>query len=441
MFQHHFARKALSRLARSLAAAAGLALAAAGAAQAQQTFKIGIVGFFSGPAAESYGVPTSNAAKMMIEAFNNGTAPAPYATKGFGGLKIEYVLLDESGGATKQVQEMRNLYQREGVDAIVGYNGSGDCLAISPVAEEMKKLLVLADCGTPRIFEEASYKYVFRTAAHGIADNVALARYLKSRNIKVESINLINQDYAYGQDARADFLGAMTQLYPAHKVQTDLLPKFNAGQYGSEISALARQNADIVYSSLWGGDLQAFLLQAAPRGLFAKAPLVLPAADHAFNSMGDKFPNGVIFGARGSYGLLAKPSPINDWFVKTYQATYGPGVVSQGSYRTVQALMGLKQAVEKAMAKNGGKKPQPEEIADALRGSEWDSPGGRIRMALAGGHQAMQSVAIGRTRFDAARKSIVADDVQQFTPECVMPPANMKSQDWIKAGFPGAKCD
>lgn len=428
-------------LAPAVLAVVGLALASASHAQAQPVFKIAVVGFFSGPAAESYGVPTSNAAKMMVDAFNGGTTPAPYATKGFGGMKLEYVLLDEAGGATKQVQELRNLYQRESVDAIVGYNGSGDCLAIAPVAEEMKKLLVMADCGTPRVFEEASYKYVFRTAAHGIADNVALARYLKARNIKADRINLINPDYAYGQDARADFLAALAQLNPAHKVQADLLPKFNAGQYGSEISALARQGSDIIYSSLWGGDLQAFLLQAGPRGLFSKTPLVLPAADHAFNSMGDKFPNGVIFGARGSYGLLAQPSPLNDWFVKTYQAAYGQGVVSQGSYRTAQALLGLKLAVEKAMVKNGGKKPQPEEIADALRGSEWDSPGGKIRMALAGGHQAVQSMAIGRTRYDAAKKAIVAEDVQQFAPECVMPPASMKSQEWVKAGFPGARCD
>ncbi len=433
-----FCHKVLSRAAL---AAIGLALTSASHAQEQQTFKIGVIGFFSGPAAESYGVPTSNATKMLVEAFNNGSAPAPYATKGFGGMKIEYVLLDENGGATKQVQELRNLYQREGVDAIVGYNGSGDCLAVAPVAEEMKKLLVMADCGTPRIFEEANYKYVFRTSAHGIADNVALARYLKSRNIKADRINLINPDYSYGQDARADFLASMTKLYPGHKVQADLLPKFNAGQYGSEISTLALESADIVYSSLWGGDLQAFLLQASPRGLFKKTPLVLPAADHAFNSMGAKFPNGVIFGARGSYGLLAQPSPLNDWFVKTYEATFGKGVVSQGSYRTAQALMGLKQAVEKAMTKNGGKKPQPEEVADALRGSEWDSPGGKIRMTLADGHQAVQSMAIGRTRYDATKKSVVAEDIQQFAPECVMPPAGMKSQDWIKAGFPGARCN
>jgi len=230
-------------------AALGLAAAVAwgglaAPVHAQETFKLGVVTFLSGPAAESFGVPAANAAKVMVEAFNKGSVPKPYDKKGFGGLTVETVLVDEAGGATKQVQELRNLYQRENVDAVIGYVSSGDCLAVAPAAEEMKKFLVLFDCGSPRIFEEANYKYVFRTASHGAMDNVALARYLKSRNVKVESMNLINQDYAWGHDSRSDFVGAMQQLYPNAKPAGDLLPKFGAGQYGTEISALARARAE-----------------------------------------------------------------------------------------------------------------------------------------------------------------------------------------------------
>ena len=47
--------------------------------------------------------------------------------------------------------------------------------------------------------------------------------------------------------------------------------------------------------------------------------------------------------------------------------------------------------------------------------------------------------AIGKTRYDAAKKMVVLDDIQRFPAECVNPPANMKSEEWIKAGFPGAK--
>ena len=173
------ARRALA--ATALACAVGLA---APPAQAQETFKLGVVSFLSGQAAESFGIPAVNGGKWLIEQFNNGAAPAPYDKKGFGGLAIEPVYIDENGGATKQVQELRNLYEREKVDAVVGYVSSGDCLAVAPVAEEMKRLLVLYDCGTPRIFEERAYDYVFRTASHGTMDNVALARYLKKKDIQ-----------------------------------------------------------------------------------------------------------------------------------------------------------------------------------------------------------------------------------------------------------------
>jgi len=418
--------------------AAGATLAAAGV-QAQETFKLGIVSFLSGPAAESFGVPAVNGAKVLIEAFNKGTAPAPYNKVGFGGVKIEPVYVDENGGATKQVQELRNLYDREKVDAVVGYVGSGDCLAVAPVAEEMKKFLILYDCGTPRIFEDAKYTYVFRTAAHGAMDNVALARYLKARSIKAGTINFINQDYAWGHDSRKDFQAAMGSLYPGYKQDADLLPKFGAGQYGTEISALLSKPADITHSSLWGGDLQAFVLQAGPRDLFKKTQVVLSAADHVLPGLGDKMPNGVILGARGAYGLMSPKSALNDWWWKSYE-TANKVYPVQAPYRMAQALLGLKLAVEKAMAANGGKKPTPEQLAAALANSEWESPAGKIQMTLGGGHQAIQDTAIGRTKYDPAKKMVMLEDIQRFPAECVNPPANMKSEDWIKGGFPGAKC-
>ncbi|MDP2800524.1 MAG: ABC transporter substrate-binding protein [Phreatobacter sp.] len=433
----------LRRLAgRMLAAAAALTIGlAASSAQAQETFRVGIVTFLSGPAAESFGVPARHGAEFLIEQLNRGAAPAPYNQVGFGGMRIEPIIVDENGGATKQVQELRNLYQRENVDAVVGYISSGDCLAVAPVAEELKKFLILFDCGTPRIFEDASYRYVFRTSAHATQDNVALARYMRARNINAGTFSMINQDYAWGQDSRSDFVAAMQQLYPQATANADLLPKFGAGQYGTEISALARANSNVIYSSLWGGDLQAFILQGAPRGVFQRSQLVLSAADHVLQPLGERMPNGTIIGARGAYGLMSADTPLNRWFFDGYSQARGGVYPVQAAYRVTQALLGLKAAVEKAMAANGGKKPTPEQLADALRGLEWDSPGGLIQMKLGNGHQAIQTMAIGRTRWDAARRQVVIEDIQRFAAECVNPPANMRSQDWIKAGFPGAKCD
>ncbi len=436
---HHSPLRAAARGFALRAAAAAVALSMAGGAAAEE-IKIGIVSFLSGQAADSFGVPAVNGAKALIDAFNNGTAPAPYNKKGMGGLTINAVYIDENGGATKQVQELRNLYEREKVDLVIGYVSSGDCLAVSPVAEEMKKLLVLYDCGTPRIFEEAKYKYVFRTASHGAMDNVAAARYLKARNMKVDTFNMINQDYAWGHDSLKDFTLSMQVLYPNAKVQSDQRPKFGAGQYGTEISQLMSKPADVTHSSLWGGDLQALVLQSMPRGLFRKSQVVLTAADHVLVPLAEKMPDGTILGARGAYGMLAPKSDLNDWWWKLYQDKNGVYPV-QAPYRMAQSLMGVKLAVEKALAANGGKKPSGEQIAAALRGSEWDAPGGRVKMALGEGQQAIQPTAIGRTKWDPAKKLVVMEDIVRFAAECVNPPANMKSEDWIKAGFPGAKCN
>jgi branched-chain amino acid transport system substrate-binding protein len=155
-------------------------------------FKLGVVTFLSGPAAEPFGVPAWNGGKLFIKLLNEGKAPAPYNKKGFGGMKITAIPIDESGGATKQVQEFRNLVQRDKVDAVLGYVSSGDCMAIPSVADELQALTVLYDCGTPRVFEDASYKYVFRTAAHAAMDNIAIAKYLIEKGHDISSIAGIN---------------------------------------------------------------------------------------------------------------------------------------------------------------------------------------------------------------------------------------------------------
>jgi branched-chain amino acid transport system substrate-binding protein len=428
--------------ARLLLAAAVLgAWTASASAQDDKVFKLGVVAFLSGGAAESFGKPAWDGAKTVIDALNAGAGIKPYDQVGFGGLKIEVDLIDENGGATKQVEELRNAFERDHVDAVLGYISSGDCLAVAPAAEALKKMLVLMDCGTPRVFEENKFTYVFRSAAHGGIDNVTMARYLVKQGIKVTDIGAINQDYAWGQDSWKDFKGSLAQLEPEAKAKVELWPKIYAGQYGTEISTLLQEKPSLVYSSLWGGDLEAFVLQAAPRGLLSDRVVVLSASDHVLQPLGNKMPDGVIIGARGANGQFAEKSPINDWFLAAMAKTR-PGVNPvQPHYRGAQGVLGLKTAVEKAMAANGGKKPTTEEMAAAMVGIEWDAPSGHIKMALGDGHQAIQSNAAGRTKWDADAKMVKLVDIVHFKAECVNPPPGVKSADWIAEGFPGAKCD
>src|SRR5947209_4370933 len=247
------------------------AFAPAASLAQEAPLKIGVVTFLSGPAASPFGVPARNAAEIMVEMLNGTKAPAPYAARGFGGAALQMQLVDESGPATTQVTEFRNLAQRDNVDMVIGYVSSGNCLAVAPVAEELKKLTVLFDCGSPRIFEDASYQYVFRTDAHAAMDSVGAALYVTELKPGLKKIAGINQNYAWGQDSWNDFESAIKALKPAVETTTSQMPKLLSGQYGAEISALLSGDPDVVHSSFWDGDLEAFVLQAAPRGVFAKS--------------------------------------------------------------------------------------------------------------------------------------------------------------------------
>ena len=271
----------------------------------------------SGPAAGPFGVPARNAAELTAEMLNAGTVPAPYTQKGFGGRPIELVIIDENGGPQKQVAEFRNLAPR--VDIVIGYISSGDCLAIAPVAEELKKLTVLFDCGTPRIFEDASYKYVFRTGPTGTMDNVSVALYLVERFPNVKSFAGINQNYAWGQDSWADFEGAMKTLQPGVEVKTSQMPRLFAGQFGAEITTLLGSGAEVIHSSLWGGDLEGLVLQGAPRGLFEKHKVILSAGEPAINRLGARIPDGTILGARGPFGPFAPDTELARWLKTAYR--------------------------------------------------------------------------------------------------------------------------
>lgn len=434
----------------AITAALGISLAAQ-AQDKKTSIKVGFVTFLSGPAAGPFGVPAKVAAEAIVESLNAGKAPPPYQTKGIGGLPIEMVIIDEAGGATKQVSEYRTLVQRQDVDVVIGYIGSGDCLAVAPVAEELKKLTVLLDCGTPRVFEDASYKYVFRTRPHATMDAVAATMYLLDNRPAVKRVSGINQNYAYGQDSWNDFEATIKTLKPAVEIISSQMPKFGAGQYGAEISALISSAPDVIHSSLWGGDLEAFMLQAQPRDLFKSSQLVLVAGEPYLHRLPGKIPDGTIVGARGTNGVFAPDSPFKRWLVEIYKAKANLDP-NYPAYSTAQAFLGLKAAYEKAMrdkissaipmgaAKNVKEEmekayspPNQEEIIAAFEKLTFDSPSGKVKMTLGKGHQAVMGTAYGTTRFENG--VVKVGNIKYYDPERVTPPEGVTSLDWIKSGF------
>ena len=413
---------------RAVLAAFGLLLAMP-ASLAQQPIKVGIVTFLSGPAAGPFGIPARNAAELTAELLNTGTLPVPYTQKGFGGTPIELVIIDEAGGPQKQVAEYRNLVPR--VDIVIGYISSGDCLAIAPVAEEQKKLTVLFDCGTPRIFEDESYKYVFRTGATGTMDNVSVALYLMERNPNVKSIAGLNQNYAWGQDSWADFENAMKTLKPGIEVKTSQMPKLFAGQFDAEITTLLGSGAEVIHSSMWGGDLEGLVLQGAPRGLFEKHKVVLSAGEPAINRLGTRIPDGTILGARGPFGPFAPDIDLARWLKTTYQERYHIPP-NYASFKITQAILGVKAAYEKARG-SGNEAPDQDKIIAALENLTFEGPGGTVKMALGKGHQATMDAAVGTTRVEGGQLKIV--DIARYSADKVNPPDGVKSEAWIKSGL------
>ena len=427
----------MKRLNSAVAIAALGAALAAGPALAQETLKVGIVTFLTGAAAGPFGIPARNAAELLVEAINQGTLPPPYNQKGMAGLTVEPLLVDEAGTTTQVVQEFRNLAQRRNADAVVGYVSSGSCLGVAPVAEELKLLTVFFDCGTPRIFEEKPYQYIFRTQSTATVDGVGAARYVEKKFPETKSIGGINQNYAWGQDSWRDFSGAMEALKPGVKVTTEQFPKLFAGQYSAEISALLLSSSDVTHSSLWGGDLESFIGQAAGRALQSKTKLVLTTAETAMFRMGAKMPDGLIIGGRGPYGVFANPSPLNDWFQKHYSDRYGTPP-TYPTYHMANALLGLKVAYDKAAA--AGKKPETDAVVKAFTGLEYEAFGTKVKLALGHGHQAITDTAYGVYKFDKEKGEPTVVEIVHFPPECVNPPDGVTSEEWIKGGMKGAKC-
>ncbi len=407
------------------------------ASAADEPLRVGIVSFLSGSGAATTGIPLRDSADMVIRAINEGKLPAPYQRPGFGGWEIEPVFSDEPTNTTRVVQELRSLVQRRNVKAVFGYVSSGNCLAAAPIAEELKTLLVISECGTPQLFEERGYEYVFRPAAHGTITSVGAAHYLKDAYPNVKTYAGINQNYSWGQDSWRDFQLAMKKLMPKAEAKTAHYPKLFQGQYASEITALMSERPDVVFSSFWGGDLESFLAQAGARGLYDRSKLVYTIAEISLHRLGDKFAEGMVVGARGPYGALARDTELNRWYTKNYTEAFDRKP-SYPAYHVAQAVLAFKVAADKAADKLK-RKPTVDEIRAALKGLEFESFSTHVKMTLGNGHQGITESAYGQFKLDP-QKGPTLINLKYYPAECVNPPPNMTSKQWLEAGMPGAKC-
>jgi len=407
---------------------------------APKELKIGVVSFLSGPGAPHSGIPTRQGAELLIEALNAGQVPPPHDKRGIGGVPIKAVYTDEAGPVDRQVTEFRRLVLDEKVNLVVGYISSANCPAIAPVADELRTLTVFSICGTQRVFEDAEYKYVFRTRAHQIIDALGIARYVLAVKPDLKTIAGINQDYAWGRDSWATFSDTILQVKPDVRVVDALWPKLFAGDYSAEITKLLAAKPAVIFSSLWGGDLETFVAQATPRGLFDQSLVVFTVADNLLVPGPGRFvPTRTVFGARGLYGPLTPDTPLSRWFGGEFRKRHGYFPIHD-PFNVAASILGAKAAFEKALAATG-RWPTVEEVVKAFAHLEYEGAAGPIKMTLGKGHQAVEPVGFGIVKsFDPATHEVTLEQVKTFRVECVNPPAGVKSVDWIRQGFPGAVC-
>jgi branched-chain amino acid transport system substrate-binding protein len=252
---------------------------------------------------------------------------------------------------------------------------------------------------------------------------------------KVKKVAGINQNYAWGQDSWNDFEAAIKVLKPDVQITSSQMPKLLAGQYGAEISALMSGGPDVIHSSFWGGDLDAFILQAVPRGALKKSVAVLTCGETATHKLAGQIPDGTIIGGRGPHGVYAPDNALNKWFRAAYQDRFGLSP-NYPAYHMSQAILGLKSAYEKAQGAGGGA-PERDAVIAAFENLTFETPSGPIAMALGKGHQAIEPTAYGRAKTVGGKLTFV--DVKRYPAERVNPPEGVKSTDWIKSSLKPAK--
>ncbi len=408
----------------SIAAALAIAHGVAGAQDKPAELKIGITTFTSG-AASVFGVPAKAAAELLIEDINKAG--------GIGGVKVVPTFIDEGIGGDKLLSEYRRLVQEQGVRTMLASISSGNCNVLAPVAEDLKVLNIMWDCGTEKILESKRFKYVVRTQANATTEMVAAVMYLMKVKPDFKTIAVVNQDYAWGRDSWEIFINTVKAFKPDVRVVAEMFPKLGAADFSTEISRLPALRPDVVLNTGWGGDLDTFVRQANQRGLFKQgATFVMPLIESSLERLGDAVPDGIIAGARGDH-YWAHPETQNDPkhkdFVARFKAKTGAYPIYP-TYHMAQALIGLKTGYEAAIKANGGKWPSPEQVADAMRTMKFKAFGREISMREDG--QGLEAQLLGLTKRTPKHPFAVIDKMVLVPAELVTTPVGQQSVTWVK---------
>ena len=406
------------------AAVALLALAMPATAQSDKPSEVGfgVFTFTSGPAA-AYGMPGRNAAELVIEQIN--------AAGGIGGVKIKPTYVDEGQGTEGVVAEFRRLAADQNNQVMVAALSSGNCLALAPVADQLKMPTFMWNCDTHQLFLKDKYKYVFRTNSSTVPEFVATALYLLSVKPDVKRIAIINPDYAFGRDAAAIFTAAMKALKPDVEVVAELFPKLGSPSYNTEISRLVTAQPDVIFSNLWGADLENFVRQAAPRELFTRSKVILALGESILQRVGTLLPDGVIVGVIGDGWWLSPDSqknPQTKEFVETYRKRFNEYPVFP-AFKMANTINAVKVVYDKALAETKGKWPTRDDLVAAAKNLKTETLTGTIE--LRDDNDGLVDQVIGMTTKDPGHPFPIMGDMVRYQASLVTPPVGVDPLAWI----------
>jgi branched-chain amino acid transport system substrate-binding protein len=158
-------------------------------ALAAPPIRIGALFAVTGPAS-FLGEPEKNTLEILVKEAN--------AKGGIKGSKIELVVYDTQGDATKAVQLANKLIKNDKVVAIIGPSTTGETMAVIPIAE--KEQIPLISCAAGIKITDPVKKWVFKTPAN---DHVAAEKILNHmEKLKLKSIAILTVSDSFGSSGR-----------------------------------------------------------------------------------------------------------------------------------------------------------------------------------------------------------------------------------------------
>jgi branched-chain amino acid transport system substrate-binding protein len=156
---------------------------------------------------EAYGKQTQTGLLMGLDYATGGTMTV-------NGRKIVVIEKDDQGKPDLGKSLLATAYADDKVDLAIGPTSSGVALAMLPVAEEYKKILLVEPAVADAITGEKWNKYIFRTGRNSSQDAISNAVAVDKDNV---SVAMLAQDYAFGRDGVKAFKDALKKAKIVHE--------------------------------------------------------------------------------------------------------------------------------------------------------------------------------------------------------------------------------